>query len=110
MTFEGANLDILSGLSSLFMVWWYRRGIQPKYLLLWNILCVGLLLNVVIRAILSIPTPFQQFAFDQPNVAVLHFPFVWLPGFIVPLVLFSHLVMIRNGLKLLSQRPMTSAK
>ena len=44
-------------------------------------------------------TPFQQFGFDQPNIAMLYSPFVWLPCFIVPTVLFSHLVCIRKYLK-----------
>jgi hypothetical protein len=45
-------------------------------------------------AILSAPGLFQTRAFDQPNVGVLYFPFVWLPGFIVPAVLLSHLVVL----------------
>jgi hypothetical protein len=53
-------------------------------------------LNIVVNAALSAPVPFQQFAFDQPNIAVLYFPFVWLPGFIVPLVLFAHLAAIQK--------------
>ena len=28
--------------------------------------------------------------FEQPNVAILHVPFVWLPGGVVPLVLLAH--------------------
>jgi hypothetical protein len=40
--------------------------------------------------------PFQQFAFDQPNIAVLYFPFIWLPSCVVPLVLLSHLAAIRQ--------------
>jgi hypothetical protein len=54
------------------------------------------LLNIVINAVLSIPSPFQQFAFEQPNVAVLYFPFVWLPCCIVPIVLFAHLAAIKQ--------------
>jgi glycerol-3-phosphate acyltransferase PlsY len=58
-----------------------------------------LLLNIVVNAVLSLPYPFQQFAFDQPNVAVLYFPFTWLPCFIVVIVLYSHLAAIRKLLK-----------
>jgi len=44
--------------------------------------------------------PFAQlFAFDQPNIAILYFPFVWLPSFIVMTVLFSHLISIRRLVK-----------
>lgn len=97
MTFEGRNFDILSGLSApLIFLGLIRNKLGRGALLIWNFICLGLLLNIVINAVLSAPFPFQQFAFDQPNIAVLYFPFVWLPGCVVPLVLFSHLAAIRQ--------------
>jgi hypothetical protein len=98
MTFEGRNFDILAGLSAPFIAYFgfTKKIIGRKFLLAWNIICLLLLLNIVVNAILSAPFVFQQFAFDQPNIAILYFPFVWLPGFIVPVVLFSHLVLIRR--------------
>ena len=94
MTFEGRNFDILSGLTAPVVVWLAFRGgtVNRNLLIVWNLLALGLLFNIVINAILSLPSPFQQFAFDQPNRAVLYFPFLWLPTVIVPLVLFSHLI------------------
>lgn len=101
MTFEGRNLDILSGLSAPFIAYFgYHRKKLPKVVLVsWNILCILLLLNVVFYGLLSAPYPFQQFSIEQPNVAVLYFPFIWLPSFIVPVVLFSHLTCLRQLLK-----------
>lgn len=98
ITFEGSNFDIISGITAIPVAWFgYNKQVLPKWLLLaWNLACLFLLLNVVIHAILSAPFPFQQFAFDQPTVAVLYFPYVLLPGFIVPIVLLSHLVCIRQ--------------
>lgn len=98
MTFEGRNLDILSGLSAplIYYFGYRKKSISPKLLIVWNFICIGLLANIVTHAILAAPFPFQQLAFDQPNRAVLYFPFVWLPVFIVPLVLFAHLVCLRN--------------
>lgn len=97
MTFEGRNFDILAGLSAPVVAWfgYHKQKLSKAALLGWNIICLGLLLNIVINAILSAPFPFQQFAFDQPDVAILHFPYTWLPGFIVPAVLLAHLVNIR---------------
>lgn len=93
MTFEGRNFDILSGLTAPLIYWLaFRNGKTNRPLLIvWNIFALLLLINIVVNAILSVPTPFQQFAFDQPNLAILYFPFIWLPSFIVPVVLFSHL-------------------
>ena len=95
MTFEGSNPDILSGITAPLIWIGYRKGIIGRNgLLIWNVACLGLLFNIVVRAILSAPTPFQQFAFDQPNVGLLKAPYVLLPAFIVPAVLFSHVAAI----------------
>ena len=100
MTFEGRNFDILAGLTAPLVVYFgfVKHKLSNTFILVWNIVGLLLLLNIVINAVLSAPFRFQQFAFDQPNVAVLYFPFVWLPCFIVPVVLFSHLVLIRRNL------------
>ena len=98
MTFEGRNFDILSGLSAPFIAWLvFRKGIGGrKVLIAWNLICLLLVLQVVATGLLSVPSVFQQLSFDQPNVAVLHFPFVWLPGIIVPAVIFGHLLALRQ--------------
>lgn len=99
MTFEGHNFDIFSGLSAPVIHYFVfvKKSLNRNVLIAWNLLCLGLLLNVVITGILSAPTPFQQLAFDQPNVAVLQFPYCWLPAFIVPVVLFAHLVALKGN-------------
>jgi hypothetical protein len=99
MTFAGRNFDILSGITAPIVYFICFKNSQLKnrrLLLIWNFICLGLLLNIVINALLSAPFPFQQFAFDQPNVAILYFPFTWLPCFIVMIVLYSHLAAIRQ--------------
>ena len=96
MTFEGANFDIISGLTAPIAALAFFRADRRGWLLAWNVVCVLLVLNIVIRAILSVETPFQQFAFDQPNQGVLLFPYVWLPSLIVPLVLLAHLTAFRQ--------------
>lgn len=98
MSFEGRNFDILSGLSAPFIAYWgWRKGrIGNRWLLAWNVLCLALVLQVVITGVLSAPSPFQQLSLDQPNVGVLYFPFVWLPGIIVPMVIYGHLAAIRR--------------
>lgn len=98
MTFEGRNPDILSGLTApvVYYLGFVKKILNRNVILAWNFICLGLLINIVTNAVLSAPSPFQQFAFDQPNIGVLYFPFVFLPGIIVPIVLFSHLVSIRR--------------
>lgn len=98
MTFEGRNLDIISGITAPFVYYFgfIKKGLGKKVMLIWNFICLGLLINIVVHAVLSAPFAFQQFAFDQPNIAVLYFPFNWLPCCVVPLVLFSHLTTIKQ--------------
>lgn len=97
MTFAGRNFDIIAGLTAPFVYYGYvTKKLNRTFILVWNIISLGLLINVVVLAVLSAPSPLQQFAFDQPNVAILNFPFSWLPTFIVPIVLFSHLAAIRK--------------
>lgn len=98
MTFEGRNFDILSGISApiISYLFFTKKWISNKLFLVWNGICLMLLANIVINAILSTPTFVQQFAFEQPNVAIFYFPFNLLPAFVVPIVLFSHLVVIRR--------------
>jgi hypothetical protein len=101
MTFEGRNFDILCGITAP-LIWYFgyvKSMLGKKVLLAWNVVCLLLLANIVITAVLSAPLPFQRFAFDEPSVALFYFPFVWLPGFIVPAVFFAHLVTVRRLLK-----------
>lgn len=93
MTFEGRNFDILAGLTAPLAVWLgFRAGSLNKTVLwVWNIFSILLLTNIMITAVLSMPTVFQQFGFEQPNVAVYQFPFILLPGIVVPLVLTANI-------------------
>jgi len=98
MTFEGRNFDILSGISApiVYYFTFIQNKMNSRFLLIWNLICLALVINIAINAVLSLPTPFQQFAFDQPNIALLQFPFTLLPSVLVPIVVFSHLVSIRQ--------------
>lgn len=98
MTFEGRNWDIIAGVTAPIIAFLYfnRRLIGNRLFLVWSILGVILLLNIIVHAVLSVPSPIQQFDFEQPNVGILYFPFVWLPSFVAPAVLFSHFVLIRK--------------
>jgi hypothetical protein len=98
MTFEGRNFDIVAGLTApiIYYFVFVRKKWGKSVLIAWNLLSLALLINIIINGILSAPTPFQQFAFEQPNLAVLHFPFLLLPACIVPLILFAHIASIRQ--------------
>lgn len=98
MTFEGRNFDIISGLTAPFVYYFgfIKKSLGRNTLILWNIICLLLVINVVITSILSSPTSFQQFAFEQPNIGMLYAPFVLLPSFLVPMVILSHTSTIKQ--------------
>lgn len=96
ITFQGVNLDIISGITAPFVGVFFIGPTRKKYLLafLWNLATLGLLFNVVIRAIAATPYFLDSQTATLPNMAVFYFPFVLLPAFVVPAVLFAHLVSI----------------
>ncbi len=98
MTFEGRNFDILAGISAVFVYYFgfVKQKLSRKTLLIWNFLSLALLINIIVLAFICAPSPFQKLGFNQPNIAILYFPFVWLPTVIVPIVLFGHLVVIKK--------------
>ena len=98
MTFEGRNFDIIMGITSPFIFYFtfFKNKLSSRYLLFWNIIGLIMVLNIAITGVLSSPFAFQKFGFEQPNIAVLHFPFNLLPALIVPLVIFSHMASIKK--------------
>jgi hypothetical protein len=99
MTFNGLNFDIIIGISALifFIVSQsFKVNLGKKTLLIWNILGLLFLMNIVVIAILSAPLPIQQLSFEQPNIAVLSFPYILLPSFIVPFVILTHIISIKQ--------------
>ncbi len=98
MTFDGFNYDIIFGITAPIMALLYFnfKKISSMVMLVWNALGLISVLLVFIRGIGSLPSPIQIWDFSQPNYAVMHFPFIWLPAFIVPTVVLAHLIAIRR--------------
>lgn len=97
LTWSGLNFDVLSGVLAALLALLARLGPVPRWLLFaWSFVGLGLLVNVVAIAALSAPTPLRVFLAEPANVFVARFPFVWLPGFLVPMALFGHLLVLRR--------------
>jgi len=94
LTFEGINYDILVGISAPFVAV-FLVGLRSKSKFgagIWNVLSLLSLFLIVKNAIQSTPYFFSSESFLTPNIAVFYFPYIWLPTFIVPVVLLSHLI------------------
>lgn len=98
MTFEGLNYDILVGLTAP-LVGLYLAGKPSRKRVVgvvWNILGLALLLNIVTIAILSTPTPFRFFMNEPANTIIADWPFIWLPGFVVPMAFMLHVFSLKQ--------------
>jgi hypothetical protein len=94
MTFEGQNFDIIAGLTSLLVARFFlnSRGLM----IVWNIIGLGLLINIVSIAILSMPTSLRVFENEPANTIVTQFPFIFLPAFLVPLAYTLHFLSLKK--------------
>lgn len=94
MSFEGRNFDVLAGLTAPFAAYFLTQN--RTALVIWNLLSLGLLINIITIAILSLPSPFRVFMNEPANTIVSYFPFVWLPGLLVPLAYGLHFLSLRQ--------------
>ena len=96
MTWEGRNLDVLTGLTAPLAAHYAQAGKLPRVaILVWNIAGLALLVNIVLVAILSMPTPLRVFMNEPANRFVATWPHVWLPVFLVPAAWLGHLLVFR---------------
>lgn len=97
MTFEGRNWDVLTGISAPVIAFLIaRRKISKTGLIIWNIACLALLINIVTIAILSMPTPLRSFLNEPSNTIVTQFGVSLLPGLLVPLAYGLHFLSLRQ--------------
>ena len=98
MTFEWLNFDIIVGITALMGGFtFFGRGRYRRFeAIIWNIFGIVLLANIVLIAFLSAPFPFRVFMNEPANTMVAHFPFIWIPGFIVPFALAMHLFSLKQ--------------
>ena len=98
MSFEGRNFDVLSGLLAIPVGYYcFVKKTWPAWVvLLYNMGGLLLLLNVVAIAVLSMPTPLRVFHNEPANTLVVQFPFIFLPGVLVPLAYTLHIFSLRQ--------------
>ena len=97
MTYYGRNFDVIVGITAPIMAYFYfnKQALSWKALLVWNIVSLLLLFNVTSHAVLAMPYPdIQVFAFEQPNIGVFYFPYIWLPALLVQVAYFCQIASI----------------
>ena len=98
MTFEGRNLDVITGILAIPVAYFcfVKKSWPRNIAVLWNFLGIALLLNILIIAVLSMPTPFRYFMNKPANTIVATFPFIYLPGVLVVMAYSMHIFSLRQ--------------
>jgi hypothetical protein len=96
MTFEGNNFDAFSGLLAIPFAIAVMKKWSPRVVLVYNVIGLALLINILVIAVLSMPTPLRYFMNEPANTLVGEFPFVYLPAILVVIALTFHIFSLRQ--------------
>lgn len=99
MSYSGRNFDIMTGLSAVVVGAWLATGERRTWrpvVLVWNTIGVLLLLNILVVALLSAPTPARVFMNEPANVWITGAPWAWLPAVMVLAAIIGHLLVYRR--------------
>jgi hypothetical protein len=98
MTFEGRNFDVITGVLALPVGYLLmkKKTYAKKLSVAFNIVGILLLLNILVIAVLSMPTPLRYFMNEPSNTLVAQFPFILLPGVLVPIAYTMHIFSLRQ--------------
>ncbi|PCJ97183.1 MAG: hypothetical protein COA50_05970 [Flavobacteriaceae bacterium] len=96
VTFEGANYDVLLGISAIFMgIYAFKKNASKKLLLVWNFIGIGV---VAFAAFIFITSFYFPSIWGQENAEISEefnqFPFLLLPTFFMPSAIFMHILSI----------------
>ncbi len=97
MTWEGENLDVVTGLLAIVIGGFALVRPVPRAVA-WgfNLVGLALLVNVVRIAATSAPTPMRQYLEDPPVWLPFHAPYAWIVSICVAGALLGHLVLFRK--------------
>lgn len=95
MTLEGGNIEILVALTAPLAAWLATGPTGRRVAWAWNLVGLASLGNVIVRAVLSAPGPLQLIHAEMPDIAILLYPFTFIPGFMAPLALALHILAFR---------------
>jgi hypothetical protein len=96
MILEGGNIEILIAATAPVAAWLSTRGnVGRRVAWWWNLVGILSLANIVVRAVLTAPGSLHLIHAEVPDVAIITFPFTFIPGFMAPLALTLHLLAFR---------------
>jgi hypothetical protein len=98
MTFEGRNFDVVTGVLALPIGYLLakKKSYASRLAVAFNIIGVLLLLNILVIAVFSMPTSIRYFMNEPSSILVSQFPFILLPGILVPIAYTMHIFSLRQ--------------
>ncbi|RYY94658.1 MAG: hypothetical protein EOO11_17430 [Chitinophagaceae bacterium] len=98
MTFEGHNFDIIAGVLAVAAGYWvqHRKAGYRTVAVAYDIIGLGLLVNVLLVALRSMPTPLRTYT-SGPDLGIVGtFPYIYLPSVLVVLAVAGHILSLRQ--------------
>jgi hypothetical protein len=97
MTYEGHNYDVLTGFLALALAPLMFFGkLSRRAAWAFNLIGVGLLINVASIAVRSSPVPLRTYMNEPPVLLALYAPYTWILPVCVAGALFGHLITFRR--------------
>ncbi|MBI1185059.1 hypothetical protein GC194_12355 [bacterium] len=92
MTFEGHNFDIAIAVLGPIVGYlvFAQNKLSKTIAIVYNIFGLLSVITIVAISALSMPTPLQAYHTEPANTLIAYFPYVLLPGFLVPFALLMH--------------------
>ncbi len=89
LSVQGLNQDFIVGITApMAGLLFFNRRFYLLQALLWHLF--GLLLAAAVLLLIVWSTPSAHAAFAQTTTLFTEFPFVWIPGFLLPLAMVLH--------------------
>jgi D-alanyl-D-alanine-carboxypeptidase/D-alanyl-D-alanine-endopeptidase len=97
MSYSGWNFDIVTGITAIIVAVLFTTGrAGVRTVRAWNAIGTLLLVNVLVIALLSAPTPWRVFRNGPANVWIATAPYIWLPTVMVAFAILGHIVIYRR--------------
>jgi hypothetical protein len=97
MSYSGLNFDIVTGITAIVVAVLVATGrAGTRTVRAWNVMGTLLLVNIILIAWLSAPTPWRAFRDGPANVWVTTVPYIWLPTVMVAFAILGHIVIYRR--------------
>ena len=98
MTWHGRNWDVITAIVAILLFLGGRYIFISARIVgyMFSILGMGLLLNIFVIAMLSMPTPFRYFMSNPANTFITDAPYIWLPTVWVFVAIFLHFLLLKK--------------